>query len=300
MKANRNDRLNQAFRLIYSSGSMSRRELAEAMGITQVTAGKIADSLLKSGQIVQFTRISADTNRESLHLMPNKKLHFFLLDLADGILYSVDICGNATELANFGTADPSNIFDKYISMQNSANEIIARQKYKNKCIGIFITGSDRAIKCFNIIKDKRLFSYTPVSYSRLNEILCNHLNNNSLSVTVLGGSVTYAYKRGSVIMSGDLSDILLDSVTLEDRLTYARDDDESADVLAREIFNLNKIFDPDHITVLNFSKATTDKIENAAFAIDRDLAEKLRITSDESTTALTVRYLIEEYIGTVG
>lgn len=304
MQLDSGSKLNTAFKIIYDMGSISRSGLAAKMGISVVTAGKLTAELIRLGYAVQFTRVSHDSGRSSLHLFPNKKLHLFLLDITTGKLYLSDILCNTEIIADFGNINNDNIFDKYRYLISDALEIISRQKYKNRCIGIFVTGSNDQLKFIADLKYAAKYKFTPIPYSDIAEFIDSKSYDRTLSVILSTTNLSFSYRSDEYVTARDIGNIISGGVKLSERIMYSNDEKKNAAVLAAEISNLDVVFMPKRISVfcdLYESKSFIEILSSAILNISRETSEKLVIESDSlDFTKITVRHIISKYIESIG
>lgn len=310
LKTIKYESIKSIFASIADSDKISRAEISEKTGLSLVTVGKIADALLETNIICQVKEIKSQAGRRAGVLSVNESKFALILDLtAYDFKFAVLDLRMRQLNKNIHTYKTGLSFSENLNLFLGETASYINRKYRiNDCIGIGIAVPG----IYDSKSDVALSSKIPELGSvRLNAAVSNYFSDVPIIIgshtnaaakyniehvsdykdkSILYWYVSANYVSGAYAVDGqlicgknahvcDLGSILVhEDLTLEDKISLSKNQEDCAIAIAPTMFNVLKILNP-HTVIMEFeTNYSSDKI----MPIIKDtLTKKYRMKQDD-------------------
>lgn len=282
------------FNAIASGENTSRAQISTLTGLSLMTVGKIADSLIDLGIVTQDKQILSHAGRRAGVMNVNKNKYAIILDISAQplTLTLYDLKLSQIDTISFPLSNGEN-FSRRISRFFEESRNFIEEKYSiSDCIGVGIIVPGAYIKEKDrIISDKIMemniispYEYGKQCFNDTNIIVDSHINASSVSSVsevdgYLSKTVLYMYfdnstlgcayylngnmLRGKDMRTCNIGQMIFDhGTTVEERFSLCKSEEECTTILCKLLFNLTSIVYPDTIILENNSRFPSSNIKD--------------------------------------
>lgn len=286
--------LQAAFSMICENKGVSKVAIAEKLGVSVVTAGKIASELLAVGAAVRYSDKNSHAGRPAMLLYPNRNLHSFVYDTASNNIYYSSISSKPRLIGNCSLSFASDGM-ALLEALSTALSFAETYKYKKYCIGFYIVSGSKELAGSSFANDD--LAVSSLSYDEL-LITKPTQGERRLCIHIASDDIAFSFSDGNVIVHKSIGETRLRGKTILSYISSGAPNTESVISACDTIMMLSSIFSPTRIIVSQSAgddNLLSEMIEHELRSVSEEVSRIAEFPNELHLAELASLHALDEY-----